>query len=105
MLDLAARCQHDHRQHRFRVAQRCEHLEPAAPGQHHVEDDEVDVLVQRLLGSRGAVERRGDLESVCLQPALEEVDDPRLVLDHEDHAGHVSVAARDGRRASDMGRS
>ena len=64
MLDLAAGREHDHRQRRLGVAQRRQHLEPAAAREHHVEHDQIDVLAQRLLGAGDAVERRGDVEPV-----------------------------------------
>lgn len=65
-----------------------EHLEAAASRQHQVEHDEIDVLAQRRLGAADAVERDHHIKPVGVQPPLKEVDDPRLVLDHQDHPWH-----------------
>ena len=73
------------------LVQRGEHLEPAAPGKHHVEHDEIDRVTERLVGAGVAVERRVDLEPVRAQAALEEVDDSGLVLDDEDAVGHGAM--------------
>ena len=69
-------------------AQLGEHLQAAAPGEHHVENDEIDVLAQSPLHPGIPVERRAHLEAVGRQPPLEEVDDPGLILDGKNQSRH-----------------
>ena len=91
ILDLPAGGEHDHRQRRLGVVDQLEHLEAAASRQHHVEHDEVDCVPERLVGAGGAVERGVDLEAMRAEPAFQEVDDSRLVLDDEDPVGHRPI--------------
>ncbi len=86
MLELSARRENDHGQPLLGDMQLRQHREAAAAGQHHVEYDEVDGLAQRLLDPGHPVGRRVHVEPVRAQATLEEVDDPRLILDHQDQA-------------------
>ena len=60
-----------------------EHLEPAAAGQEHVEDDEIGIGLEREAQTLVPVERGGDLKALAAQPALEEVHDAGFIFDDE----------------------
>ena len=47
--------------------------------------------MQRRVDPAVAVRRRDDVEPVGCEAALEEVDDPRLILDHEDQRAHPDL--------------
>ncbi len=84
ILDLAPRGQHDHRQRRPSPAAALEDLEAALAGEHQVEHDRVEAPAQREPLALDAVEGGLDVEALGLQAAAQEVDDPGLVLDHQD---------------------
>ena len=60
-----------------------EHLESAAAGQQHVEDDEIGIGVEREAQALIPVERGGDLKALAAQSALEEVHDAGFIFDDE----------------------
>ena len=64
-------------------------LEPAATGEHHVEDHEVEVAPHGAVPTVDSV--GGDLDRVSLraQRALDEVRDAALVLDEKDAHGPI----------------
>ena len=89
VLDLAAGGQHDHRQLGPLCVNAAQNLHPAQPRQHQIEHDELDVGFQRTVEPGLAVACGDHLEPVASQAPLDEVDDPRLVLNHQDHGGII----------------
>ena len=87
ILDLPARGEHDHRQFGTLSVNTAQHVHPAQPRQHQVEDHQVDVGFQRTVEPGLAVARGGHIEPLAPKAPLDEVDDPRLVLNHQDHGG------------------
>ncbi len=70
-----------------------EELEPAHPGHVHVEEDEVVLPAQERYRRVGAIVSRRDLVGVpmleLLEELLEQLDDRRLVVDHQDPLDHA----------------
>ena len=62
-------------------------LEPVEPGQHEVEDDEVDRVLVELPQGLVAVPRLNDAVTVALQRKGQELLDGFLVVDQEDGGG------------------
>ena len=93
--------QHRHRAHRLDPAA---HLVPVEPGQHHVEHDQVRlVLGKGLYGGRPVVGLR-DVVPLRRQTVAHGPVDHGLVLDHEDPAGRVGhVSERRSARPSEAG--
>jgi len=59
------------------------HVDTVDPGQHQVEDHEVDVIVQEEIDGRGAVTGPEDSVSRMLQLEFDETSDRRVVLDDQ----------------------
>ena len=68
-----------------------QHVHPAQARQHQVEDHQIDVGFQRTVEPGLAVTRGGHIEPLAPKAPLDEVDDPRLVLNHQDHGGDHKV--------------
>jgi hypothetical protein len=58
-------------------------LEPVEAGKHHVEDDEVGLVLLVRRDRAGAVVRREDDVPFGPEPVTDRLVDQRLVLDHE----------------------
>jgi hypothetical protein len=84
---LAARGQQDHR-HPFPgpLVQAAHHLEPVEARQHHVEDDEVGPVEVGEAQRLRPVDRLVGLEAGALEVAGDDLDDRRLVVDHQNGA-------------------
>ena len=92
--DLALGGQHDHRQGRLRPPDRGQHLDPVAPGQHPVEDHQVDAAAEASRSPSTPSAAVSTVVALGLEAALEEVGDRRLVLDDQDlHAADASSQA------------
>jgi hypothetical protein len=96
ILDLTTSGEDDHRQLRLEIAQFGEHLHAADPGEHQIEHNYVKALAQRSSLALDAVECRLDGEPLGLEPSLQEVDDPRLVLHQQDRRRQRWVRCRLG---------
>ena len=84
LLHLVQRREDDDRQLGLGLVDGGQHLEPAAPGQEEIEDEQVNMVPQRTFQAAVAVHFRTDLEPLGLQAPLQEVDNSGFVLDHED---------------------
>jgi hypothetical protein len=84
ILHLASGREHDHRQRGLCGAQRLQDLETSPAREHQVQDDHVEALTQRGALSGDSIQLDRDGEALRLQPALDEVHDPGLVLDQQD---------------------
>ena len=82
--DLPARGEHDDRQAGPVIGELVEDLRAAAAGQHQIENDKVDVVVERQHQARVAVTRGSHREPRRGEAPPDEVGDPGLVLDHHD---------------------
>ena len=92
--DLALGGEHDHRQGRLASADRGQNLDPVAPGQHPVEDHQVEAAAERQPLALDAVGGWSDAVALGLETPREEVGDRRLVLDDQD----LHAPMLDGRR-------
>ena len=107
ILDLAAGSQHDHRETGALLHELVENRSSVASGEHQVEHDEIDVVLERQFQAGVAVERRAHVQAAGGEPALDEIDDSRFVLDHHDvaHAVHHKspfIAANPGKESSHL---
>ncbi len=87
VLDLPAGGEHDHRHGRFGGAHRGQDLQARAPRKHQVEHDRIEAAAEREPLTLASVERGVHREALGLQPPLDEVHDPRLVLDQQHPGG------------------
>ncbi|MNL32302.1 hypothetical protein D3C87_1541460 [compost metagenome] len=95
---LATRRQHQHRGDVARPAQSPAQVEPAHPGQHEIEDDQVEgglLVDEQALGLHSVLDE-GDAVALELQIEHEPVGDMGLVLDEQDLRHPFLLAA--GRR-------
>ena len=74
--------EHQHR-HRALLLDAPAHLEPVEAGQHHVEDDQVRLVLLVRRHRPGPVVRRHHVVPLGPQPVTHRLVDQRLVLDHE----------------------
>ena len=85
ILDLTPRGEHDHRYRHPGLAQRAEDLHASAAGKHQVEHDQIEALLQGATFAFYSIQGRLHREPLGLQATGDEVDDPGLVLDQENH--------------------
>jgi hypothetical protein len=74
------------------AANAVDEIESRAPGQADVEHGEVGLLVEQDLPGVVAVVRRDDAKAVRAERDVEELDDARVVLDHEDRGAGTGSA-------------
>ena len=79
---FSSRGQQQHR-HRRLLAQRFQQLEPGAARQHHIQDDQLMIAGQCGAQSRSVIVGGIHLEAFAFQKALQQVDQPVVVIDDE----------------------
>jgi hypothetical protein len=96
---VTARREHHDRHHR-RPPDGAAQLQPVEPGQHHVEQEQVEVAGPELLETGDAVGRGRHLEPGVAQADRGDLADRRVVLDEQDVRVHGSPSGAPVRRAS-----